>query len=138
MNNQGQREQPSPLWGLGQCPLQGHILKAPSYGRGFFTFNAQDWFNNTSNVAIQGIGRLKLGSSFAPEDNGASNPHLYQTTLDLAALNLNQFIASITFTKPTNAAAQQTCGIFAVSGFAAYREPVITQQPTPTNLCRLD
>jgi hypothetical protein len=77
-----------------------------------------------------------LGASFNAEDNGASYPSLYQTTLNLAALGLNQTIASITFTKPANAGSQQTLGVFAVSGFAAYREPVITQQPTPTNLFR--
>ena len=101
-----------------------------------FNFNAQDWFSTTNNAAIQGIGRLKLGASFGAEDNGASYPSLYQTTLNLATLGLNQTIASITFTKPSNAGAQQSCGVFAVSGFVAYREPVITQQPTPTNLCR--
>jgi predicted alpha-1,6-mannanase (GH76 family) len=101
-----------------------------------FSFNAPDWFNTTSNVAIQGIGRLKLGTGFGAVDSGATNPSLCQTTINLAALGLNQVISAITFTKPANAAAQQTCGIFAVSGFAAYREPVITQQPTPTNLCR--
>ena len=95
-------------------------------------FNAQDWFTATTNVAIQGIGRLKLGTSFKAEDNGASNPHLYQTTLDLAALGLNQAITSITFTKPANAGAQQSCGVFALSGLVAYREPIITQQPAPT------
>ena len=95
-----------------------------------FNFNAQDWFGSTANVGIQGIGRLKL-VSFGAEDNGASNPNMYQTTLDLAALGLNQMIASITFTKPASAG---ICGIFAISGTVAYREPIITQQPTPTNL----
>ncbi|MCX6904161.1 MAG: hypothetical protein NTW03_11940, partial [Verrucomicrobia bacterium] len=101
-----------------------------------FNFNAQDWFSTTNNAALQGLGRLKLGSSFAAEDNGASYPSLYQTTLNLAALGLNQVIASITFTKPAGAGAQQTVGVFAVSGFVAYREPVITQQPTPASLYR--
>lgn len=101
-----------------------------------FSFNAQDWFGTTANVAIQGFGRLKLGGSFGAEDNGASNPNLYQTTIDLAALGLDKEIASITFTKPSGAGATQTVGIFAVSGTAAYREPVITQQPAPANLFR--
>ena len=101
-----------------------------------FNFNAQDWFNNTTNVAIQGIGRLKLGGSFGAEDNGATSPHLYQTTINLGALGINQTIGSITFTKPAGAGSQQDCGVFAVSGFIAYREPVITQQPAPSNLFR--
>lgn len=97
-----------------------------------FAFNAQDWFGTTANVGISGIGRLKLSTALA-EDNGASNPNMYQTTLDLAALGLNKDIASITFTKPGGSAIS---GIFAVSGTVAFREPVITQQPTPTNLFR--
>ena len=97
------------------------------------TFNAQDWFATTANAAIQGFGRLKLGGSWSPEDNGPVNPNLYQTTLNLAALGLNQNIASITFTKPAGAAA---CAVFAVSGTLAYHEPVITQPPAPANRYR--
>jgi hypothetical protein len=98
-----------------------------------FTFNAQDWFNTAANVAIHGFGRLKLTGSLSAEDNGPVNPNLYQTTLNLAALGLNQDIASITFTKPASAAG---CAVFAVSGTPAYREPVITQQPAPASRYR--
>jgi predicted alpha-1,6-mannanase (GH76 family) len=101
-----------------------------------FSFNAQDWFGTTANVAITALGRLKLGGGFGPEDNGAANPNMYQTTINLAALGLDQEIASVTFTKPAGASAQQITGIFAVSGIVAYREPVITQQPAPGQLFR--
>ncbi|MDB6065165.1 MAG: hypothetical protein JWR26_1373 [Pedosphaera sp.] len=101
-----------------------------------FNFNAQDWFSTTNNAAIQAFGRLKLGATINTEDNGAINPNMYQTTLNLAALGLNQMISSITFTKPATSGAQQSVGIFAVSGVVAYRQPVITQQPTPANLFR--
>jgi predicted alpha-1,6-mannanase (GH76 family) len=101
-----------------------------------FSFNAQDWFGSTANVAIQAIGRLRLGATFATEDNGPINPNLYQTTIDLAVLGQDKPIASIIFTRPAGAGAQQTTGIFAISGTVAYREPIITQQPTPTNLFR--
>ena len=94
-----------------------------------FNFNAQDWFNNTSNVAIQGFGRLKLGASFNPEDSGPLNPNLYQTTINLAALGLNQPIASITFTIPSGAGANQTTGIFAVSGTVMPPVPAMAIQP---------
>jgi predicted alpha-1,6-mannanase (GH76 family) len=100
------------------------------------SFNAQDWFGTTANVAITALGRLKLGGSFGPEDNGAANPNMYQTTINLAALGLDQEIASITFTRPAGAGATQTTAIFAVSGILAYREPVITQQPAPNQLFR--
>jgi predicted alpha-1,6-mannanase (GH76 family) len=94
-----------------------------------FNFNAQDWFNNTNNVAIQGFGRLKLGASFNPEDSGPQNPNLYQTTINLAALGLNQPIASITFTKPSGAAGNQTTGIFAISGTVMPPFPAMAVQP---------
>lgn len=97
------------------------------------TFNAQDWFSTTNNAAITGIGRLKLGASFNPEDNGASNPNLFQTTINLAALGLTQAIASITFSKPASAG---SCAIFAVSGVATYGQPRIIHQPAPANLVR--
>ncbi len=118
--------------GMGTCVLNfTNGTQSP-----VFNFNAQDWFGTTANVAIQAMGRLKLTGSFGAEDNGPVNPNLYQTTIDLAAIGQDKPIASITFTKPAGAGAQQTTGILAVSGTLAYREPVITQQPTPTNLFR--
>jgi len=81
-----------------------------------FSFNAQDWFFNVANVAVQGFGRLKLGASLTIEDNGAANPNLYQTTINLAALGITQPISSITFSNQANAGAQQNTAIFAVSG----------------------
>lgn len=92
-------------------------------------FNAQDWFGTTSNVGLQGFGRLKLGGSFGAEDNGANNPNLYQTTVNLAALGINQPIGSITFTKPAGAGAQQTTGIFALSGMVMPAAPAISVPP---------
>jgi hypothetical protein len=94
-----------------------------------FNFNAQDWFNKTNDVAIQGFGRLALGASFGPQDNGPVNPNLYQTTINLAALGLNQPIASITFTKPSLTTVNQTTGIFAISGTVMPAVPVMAVQP---------
>jgi len=92
-------------------------------------FNAQDWFNTVSNVAIRGFDRLKVGAGSGPDNDGAANPNLYQTTLNLAALGLNQPVASITFTKPANANSQQTVGIFGVSGMVVPRQVTLVQQP---------
>ncbi len=90
-------------------------------------FNAQDWFNPSANTAIQGFGRLKLGTNpFSTENNGSSNPNLYQTIINLAALGLNQPIESITFTKP---AASSTTAALAVSGALMPPQVIITQQP---------
>ncbi|HEU5071817.1 MAG TPA: LamG-like jellyroll fold domain-containing protein [Verrucomicrobiae bacterium] len=80
------------------------------------SFNAQDWFYTVTNVALQGFGRLKLGTSLTLENNGAANPNLYQTTFNLAALGLTQAVASITFSNPATAGASQTTAILAVSG----------------------
>jgi hypothetical protein len=96
-----------------------------------FNFNAQDWFNTVTNVAIQGFGRLKLGATFTIEDNGDSNPNLYQTTINLAGLGLTQSVASITFYNPAGAGAQQNTAIFAVSGKPSNLPvtlPVLTNQ----------
>jgi len=96
-----------------------------------FSFRAQDWYNTVTNVAVEGFGRLRLGqTALFTEDPGADNPNLYQTTLNLAALGLNQSVASITFTNPSGSASISS-GIFAVSGMAMPPEVTITQQPKP-------
>ncbi len=79
-------------------------------------FNAQDWFYTVTNVALQGFGRLKLGSTFTFEDNGDSNPNFYQTVLNLGSRGLTNPVASITFSMPANAGSQQNTAIFALSG----------------------
>jgi hypothetical protein len=81
-----------------------------------FAFNCQDWFYVVTNVAVQGFGRLKLGSTLSIENNGTSNPNLYQTTINLAALGLTQPVSSITFSNPSGAGSTQTTAIFALSG----------------------
>ena len=77
-------------------------------------FNNSDWFFQPS-PAIMGFGRINLGGTSA-EDNGASAPELYQTTLNLAALGLNtKPIVSISFTDLSSDPREST-GIFAISG----------------------
>lgn len=80
-----------------------------------FKFNAQDWFNTVTNVAIQGFGRLNLGASLSIQDNGDTNPNLYQTTIDLASLGLNKLVSSITF---SNTGISGTTAILGVSGMS--------------------
>jgi hypothetical protein len=98
-----------------------------------FNFNAQDWFGTVTNVALQGFGRLKLGSPLTVEDNGASNPNLYQTSLNLAALGLTSPISSITFFNPANAGTQQNTAVLAVSGMPT-PEVTVTASWNTTNL----
>jgi len=77
-------------------------------------FNNSDWFFQP-NPAIMGFGRQDLGS-ITPEDNGASFPELYPTTLNLAALGLNtKPIVSIDFIDLASDPREST-GIFALSG----------------------
>ncbi len=84
-----------------------------------FAYNGQDWFNTVTNVAIQGFGRMKLGASLSVEDNGTSNPNLYQTIINLAALGISQPIASITFSNRASAGGAETTAILGVSGMPA-------------------
>ena len=84
-----------------------------------FAFNAQDWFYVVTNVAIQGFGRLKLGAGLAIQDNGDTNPNLYQTTVNLAALGLSLPVASITFSNRNSAGTSETAAIFGISGMPA-------------------
>ncbi|HEY5912909.1 MAG TPA: lysyl endopeptidase [Verrucomicrobiae bacterium] len=107
------------------------VLNFTNGARSTFSFNAQDWFYTVTNVALQGFGRLKLGTSFTFEDNGDLNPNLYQTTLRLASLGLTNPIGSITFSMPANAGAQQNTAIFALSGNAVVTPPA---PPTVTAL----
>ena len=100
-----------------------------------FNFNAQDWFYTVTNVALQGFGRLNLGTAFTIEDNGSANPNLYQTTLNLSSLGLTGPVSSITFSNPANAGSQQTTAIFAISGFAIPPSPpFLTNSWNGTNL----
>jgi hypothetical protein len=91
-------------------------------------FSAPDWFASSNNFAIQGVGRYRL-SSGAVENNGASSPRLFQTTLDLAALGLNLPIASITFSNSINAGGSQVGAIMAISGTMMPPQANIVQQP---------
>jgi hypothetical protein len=94
-----------------------------------FNFNAPDWYNNVTNVAIQAFGRIRLGQlTLVTEDAGWNNPNLYQTTINLAVLGLNQAIGSITFTKPPVGGAHDA-GVFALSGSLMPPQAIITQQP---------
>ncbi|HEX5218778.1 MAG TPA: LamG-like jellyroll fold domain-containing protein [Verrucomicrobiae bacterium] len=94
-----------------------------------FNLNAQDWYNTTANVAAQGFGRVRLGqATFTTENPGWNNPNIYQTTIDLAALGLNQTVASISITNPT-AGGSRTTAILGVSGLAMPAAVAITKQP---------
>ena len=95
-----------------------------------YPLNAQDWYNTTTNVALQGFGCIRLGQgTLSTENPGWNNPNFYQTTLNLAVLGSNLPISSITFTKP---GASGSSGIFAVSGLAMPSAVSITRSPQST------
>jgi len=95
-------------------------------------FNCQDWFYTVTNVAIQGFGRVQLGTSFGFEDPGSANPNLYQTTVNLAALGWSLPVASITFSNRAAAGATETTAILGVSGM-----PASIQLPPPAGLAAI-
>ena len=85
---------------------------------GPLNFNAQDWFNVTTNNALNNLGRISLNGDVLDEGS-AGNPRVYQTLVDMAALGLNtRAVASITFTKPAVGGAAQNTVVMGVSGEA--------------------
>ncbi|MBX3402326.1 MAG: hypothetical protein KF699_02830 [Phycisphaeraceae bacterium] len=98
------------------------ITFTDSTTHGPVNFNAQDWFNVTTNNALNNLGRANTVSSTI-DDGSAGNPRIYQTTLNLGALGLNtRRIESIAFTKPNVGGANQNTVVMAISGL-----PAITQ-----------
>lgn len=94
-----------------------------------FNLNAQDWYNTTANVAVQGFGRVRLGqATFSTENPGWNNPNIYQTTIDLAALGINQTVASISITNPV-VGGSRTTAILGVSGLVMPTAVAIAKQP---------
>jgi len=80
-------------------------------------------------VALQGVGRVRLGqATFSTENPGWNNPNIYQTTIDLAALGLNETVASISITNPA-AGGSRTTAILGVSGLVMPASVAIIKQP---------
>lgn len=79
--------------------------------------NAQDWFNVTTNNALNSLGRANLNSDTVEATTG-SNPRIYQTTIDMVALGLNnRNVQSISFTKPAVGGAAQNTIVMGISGW---------------------
>lgn len=84
--------------------------------------NLPDWFNHSSNVAIQGLGRVQRVDSSNPTFGNGSNPKLYEFAIP--GVDPEKKLESITFDKTSNS--DSRAGIFAVSG-----KPVPPPVPLP-------
>jgi hypothetical protein len=84
------------------------------------TYNAPDWFNNTANVALQGVERIALSSGSTEGTPG--NPRFYQTSLNLNVLlgSSNKPLAKLTFGM---AQVASSTAIYAISGIVAPPSP---------------
>ena len=76
------------------------------------TYAAPDWFNNVTNVAWFGSGRLTLTNG--NDNGGLENPRWYQTTINIATLMgaTNKPLVSVTLGK----AGAKSTAIYAISG----------------------
>lgn len=75
-------------------------------------YYAPNWFNDATNIALQGVERITLSSGGT--SGATTNPRFHQTTIDLtAALGAaNRPLVSLSFDKPQ----AKSTGIYAVSG----------------------
>jgi hypothetical protein len=96
------------------------------------TYNAPDWFNNTLNVALEGVERISL--SAGTTQGAPTDPRFYQTTLNLADLlgAANKPLAAITFGM---ADVSSSTAVYALSGILAPASaPYFVSQPTNTTV----
>ena len=79
----------------------------------FTSLSSQDWFNGTSGIVIQGLGRVNYTSNVFDTGVGTTNPRMYQTTLALLPANYGKIIQSITIarTAATTALALNVMGV---------------------------
>jgi autotransporter-associated beta strand protein len=74
-----------------------------------------DWFNNTTGVAIQGLGRFNFNTqTYDTNAPAANNPRMYQVGVTLAAADQAKILTSITL--QNNATGGAAEGVFALNG----------------------
>ncbi|WBV61694.1 fibronectin type III domain-containing protein [Chryseobacterium camelliae] len=103
----------------------------------FTGINIADWYNGT-NIALQGIGRIKrpgaapLAGDDVPSPEGGTNPRLYQNELVIDAANQAKLIQSVVVTKTAGTGSANTTNIFAFSADAYSTCVPPTLQPVGT------
>jgi len=92
-------------------------------------YYAPNWFNDPTNVALQGVERVNLSNGST--SGATTNPRFHQTTIDLTAgLGAsNRPLVSLTFDKPL----AKSTGVYAISG-----DTNIVTLATVTNLGATD
>ena len=98
--------------GNGTSPAGSLTLTFSDNSKLVTTYAAPDWFNNVTNVAWFGSGRILLSNG--NDSGGLENPRWYQTTINIAALlgATNKTLVSVTFGK----AGALSTAIYAISG----------------------
>src|ERR1022692_3029337 len=98
--------------GNGTSPAGSLTLTFSDNSKLVTTYAAPDWFNNVTNVAWFGSGRILLSNG--NDSGGLENPRWYQSTVNIAALMgaTNKPLVSVTFGK----AGALSTAIYAISG----------------------
>lgn len=98
--------------GNGTDPFANLTLRFNDNSTYVTTYYAPNWFNDPTNIALQGVERVTLSSGAT--SGATTNPRFHQTTLDLAAAlgTNNKPLLSLSFDKPL----AKSTGIYAVSG----------------------
>jgi len=83
--------------GSGNSNFSGTIHFSDNSTQTINTLNVPDWFNNNTNVAISGIGRVSRVNGNV--ENNANDPRLYQIEIVIEEENQEKEISEINFTK---------------------------------------
>jgi hypothetical protein len=98
--------------GNGTNPTANVTLRFNDNSTFVTNYYAPNWFNDPTNIALQGVERVNLSSGAV--SGATTNPRFHQTTIELAATlgTNNKPLVSLSFDKPL----AKSTGIYVVSG----------------------